>query len=98
MALLLLRHALNLAYNDADDNTFMCFSVFLLKAAGFLFPCYIMAWAINILQQRRQRQEAAALAATQVAFVLQSGQRRGLPFTIAPEAATTPPEEPVRSV
>lgn len=29
-------------------------------------------------------QEAAALAATQVAFVLQSGQSRGLQFAIAP--------------
>lgn len=29
-------------------------------------------------------QEAAALAATQVAFVLNSGQRRGLHFAIAP--------------
>lgn len=30
------------------------------------------------------KQEAAALAATQVAFVLQSEQRRGLQFAIAP--------------
>lgn len=30
--------------------------IFLLRAAGFLLPCYIMAWAISILQRRRQRQ------------------------------------------
>ena len=30
--------------------------LFLLRAAGFLLPCYIMAWAISILQRRRQRQ------------------------------------------
>lgn len=30
--------------------------LFLLRAAGFLLPCYIMAWAIGILQRRRQRQ------------------------------------------
>lgn len=34
------------------------------------------------------KQEAAALAATQVAFVLQSGQRRGLQFAIAPGPPT----------
>ena len=30
--------------------------LFLLRAAGFLLPFYIMAWAISILQRRRQRQ------------------------------------------
>ncbi|OIW16941.1 hypothetical protein TanjilG_08524 [Lupinus angustifolius] len=86
MALLLLRHALFVTDADADaeDDPSTFFSLFLLRAAGFLLPCYIMAWAISILQRRRQRQEAAALAATQVAFVLQSGHRRGLQFAIAP--------------
>ncbi|KAL8161500.1 hypothetical protein V2J09_012989 [Rumex salicifolius] len=110
MALLLLRHALSIPDADSDDDTAF-FSLFLLRAAGFLLPCYIMAWAINILQQRRQRQanyvswvvkvmicvnnkqEAAALAATQVAFVLQSGQHRGLQFTIAPRPPTPVPQE-----
>ncbi|KAF3431463.1 hypothetical protein FNV43_RR26194 [Rhamnella rubrinervis] len=99
MALLLLRHAWNVTDDDADDETSAFFSLFLLRAAGFLLPCYIMAWAISILQRRRQRQEAAALAATQVAFVLQSGQRRGLQFAIASApsgpAVTTPHQEPV---
>ncbi|CAN6578164.1 unnamed protein product [Malus baccata var. baccata] len=97
MALLLLRHALTLPNGDGDDDdasTF--FSLFLLRAAGFLLPCYIMAWAISILQRRRQRQEAAALAATEVAFMLQSGQRRGLQFTIAPGPAVTPHQEPIQ--
>ncbi|CAL5188749.1 unnamed protein product [Lathyrus oleraceus] len=85
MALLLLRHALSVTDGDSsDDDPSNFFSLFLLRAAGFLLPCYIMAWAISILQRRRQRQEAAALAATQVAFVLNSGQRRGLQFAIAP--------------
>ncbi|KAF7828054.1 E3 ubiquitin-protein ligase MARCH3 [Senna tora] len=85
MALLLLRHALSVTDADGDDDPSTFFSIFLLRAAGFLLPCYIMAWAISILQRRRQRQqEAAALAATQVAFVLQSGQRQGLQFAIAP--------------
>ena len=83
-ALLLLRHALSVTDADADDDPSTFFSLFLLRAAGVLLPCYIMAWAISILQRRRQRQEAAALAATQVAIVLQSGQHRGLQFAIAP--------------
>ncbi|KAJ8772981.1 hypothetical protein K2173_028158 [Erythroxylum novogranatense] len=90
MALLLLRHAMSLNNGDGDDDASTFFSLFLLRAAGFLLPCYIMAWAISILQRRRQRQEAAALAATEVAFMLQAGQRRGLHFTIAPGPAVTP--------
>lgn len=35
----------------------ICLSqLFLLRVVGFLLPCYIMAWAISILQRRRQRQ------------------------------------------
>uniref|UniRef100_A0A0D9X877 RING-CH-type domain-containing protein n=1 Tax=Leersia perrieri TaxID=77586 RepID=A0A0D9X877_9ORYZ len=67
--------------------------LFLLRVAGFLLPFYIMAWAINILQGRRRRQVAAALAATEVAFILQSGQRRGMNFTIAPDSPATPQHE-----
>ncbi|CAN6210694.1 unnamed protein product [Urochloa humidicola] len=93
MALLLLRHALTLTDED-DDDTSAVFSLFLLRAAGFLLPFYIMAWAISILQRRRQRQEAAALAATEVAFILQSGQGRGVHFTIAPDSPATPQHEP----
>lgn len=94
MALLLLRHALAITNGDDEDDASTIFSLFLLRAAGFLLPCYIMAWAISILQRRRQRQEAAALAATEVAFILQTGQGRGLHFTIAPESPTTPQQEP----
>ncbi|KAH7652556.1 Protein involved in mRNA turnover and stability protein [Dioscorea alata] len=94
MALLLLRHALSITNGDEDDDASTYFSLFLLRAAGFLLPCYIMAWAISILQQRRQRQEAAALAAREVAYILQSGQGRGLQFAIAPESPATPQQEP----
>ncbi|XVF54309.1 hypothetical protein PTKIN_Ptkin05aG0170900 [Pterospermum kingtungense] len=95
MALLLLRHALYLTGDKDDhDDASTFFSLFLLRAAGFLLPCYIMAWAISILQRRRQRQEAAALAATEVAFMIQAGQRRGVQFTIAPGPAATPHQEP----
>ncbi|OMP04793.1 Zinc finger, RING-CH-type [Corchorus olitorius] len=95
MALLLLRHALYLTNGDGDDDASTFFSLFLLRAAGFLLPCYIMAWAISILQRRRQRQEAAALAATEVAFMIQAGQRRGV-LTITPGPAATPHQEPLQ--
>ncbi|KAK4370889.1 hypothetical protein RND71_010364 [Anisodus tanguticus] len=93
MALLLLRHAIGNADEDEDeDDVSTFFSLFLLRAAGFLLPCYIIAWAISILQRRRQRQEAAALAAAEVAFLVQAGQHRGLHVTVAP--GPTPPAEP----
>uniref|UniRef100_K3ZXG1 RING-CH-type domain-containing protein n=1 Tax=Setaria italica TaxID=4555 RepID=K3ZXG1_SETIT len=47
-----------------------------------------------VFSRRRQRQEAAALAATEVAFILQSGQGRGVHFTIAPDSPATPQHEP----
>nr|KJB50654.1 hypothetical protein B456_008G181000 [Gossypium raimondii] len=89
MGLLLLRHALNVPDPDSDEDLSTFFSLFFIRAAVFLLPCYIMAWAISILQQRRQRQEVAA-AATQVAFVLQSGQHRGMHFTIASGTTVSP--------
>ncbi|PWA36373.1 zinc finger, RING-CH-type, Zinc finger, RING/FYVE/PHD-type [Artemisia annua] len=58
MALLLLRHASSVPDSDGDGDedasTFL--TLFLLRIAGFLLPCYIMVWAISILQRRRQRQ------------------------------------------
>ncbi|KAL8091515.1 uncharacterized protein LOC141690131 [Apium graveolens] len=102
MALLLLRHALSIGDSDGGDSdggdgddasTF--FALFLLRAVGFLLPCYIMAWAISLLQHRRQRQEAAAaLAASDVAFMLQAAQHRGLQVTIATEAPAAPASTP----
>ncbi|EEC68450.1 hypothetical protein OsI_36665 [Oryza sativa Indica Group] len=56
MALLLLRHALSISDNEGDDDASTMFSLFLLRAAGFLLPCYIMAWIFSILHRRRQRQ------------------------------------------
>lgn len=93
MALLLLRHAVTVpeTEGDGDEDASTFLTLFLLRVAGFLLPCYIMAWAISILQRRRQRQEAAALAASQIAFVLQAGQRRGLHFAIASAAPQPAP-------
>lgn len=78
MALLLLRHALAIASAGGDDDVSSFFTL-LLRTAGFLLPCYIMARAMNILQHRRQRQEAAMTAA-EVAFLLQARRARGLRF------------------
>jgi hypothetical protein len=92
MALLLLRHALSISDNEGnDDDASTMFSLFLLRAAGFLLPCYIMAWIFSILHRRRQRQEEAALAAAEVAFILQSARGRALQF--APESPATPQQE-----
>ncbi|KAJ7283121.1 hypothetical protein O6H91_19G083000 [Diphasiastrum complanatum] len=82
MALLLLRHALSMAASGADEDASTFFTLFLLRAAGFLLPCYIMARALDILQRRRQRQEAA-LAAAEVALILQTGEARGAHFSVA---------------
>lgn len=94
MALLLLRHALSISDNEGDDDASTMFSLFLLRAAGFLLPCYIMAWIFSILHRRRQREEAASIATAEVAFILQSAQGRALQFTIAPDSPTTPQHEP----
>lgn len=98
MALLLLRHALSITDDgdgDGEDDASAFLSLFLLRAVGFLLPCYIMIWAISILQRRRQRQEAAALAATQFAIVVQSAQSRGLLVaSSAPSPAIIPLPSP----
>ncbi|ONK65259.1 uncharacterized protein A4U43_C07F35300 [Asparagus officinalis] len=94
MALLLLRHAFNFTGDDGDEDASTVLSLFLLRTAGFLLPCYIVAWAVSIVQRRRQRQEAAAMAATEVAFILQSAEGRAFQFTIAPDSPITPQQEP----
>ena len=99
MALLLLRHALSITDDgdsEGDDDASTFLSLFLLRAVGFLLPCYIMIWAISILQRRRQRQEAAALAATQFAIVVQSAQSRGLLVASAAPAVTPQESAPPR--
>ncbi|KAK4747290.1 hypothetical protein SAY87_026327 [Trapa incisa] len=99
VALLLLRHALSINGGDTEDedDASALFSLFLLRVAGFLLPCYIMAWAISILQRRRQQQEAAALAANEVAFMIRAAHQRGLRFTIAPGGALASLQEPYQS-
>jgi len=94
MALLLLRHTLTITNSDDEDDASAIFSLFLLRAAGFLLPCYIMAWAISIMQRQRQRQEEAMLLPTEVAIILH-GNGRTMQFAVAPpESPTSPQPEP----
>eukprot|EP00249_Psilotum_nudum_P010673 c22693_g1_i1 orf=570-1502(+) len=93
MALLLLRHALAMAATTADEDPSMFFTLFLLRAAGFLLPCYIMARAMNMLRCRRQRQEAA-IAAAEVAILLQTGQGRGMHLSLTPGSSVITQELP----
>ncbi|KAI5060392.1 hypothetical protein GOP47_0024812 [Adiantum capillus-veneris] len=83
MVLLLLRHVLSITSTGADEDASTFFMLFLLRTAGFFLPCYIMARALNVLQCRRQRQEAA-LAAAEVAYLLQSGQAQGVRIAVSP--------------
>lgn len=50
------RHHLSAHYHQYSYLWFIIWQLFLLRAAGFLLPFYIMAWAISILQRRRHRQ------------------------------------------
>lgn len=86
MALLLLRHILSMTAAAANEDASTFYMLFLLRAAGFLLPCYIMVRAMNVLQRRRQQQEVA-MAAAEVAYLLQTGQARGVRFAISPEIA-----------
>ncbi|KAL3678605.1 hypothetical protein R1sor_021561 [Riccia sorocarpa] len=86
MTVLLVRQTLWMAAAGTDEDVSTFFSLFLMRAAGFLLPCYIMARAMNTLQRRRQRQEAA-MAAAEVAFILQSGQARAVHIAVAPGSA-----------
>ncbi|KAF5796821.1 putative E3 ubiquitin-protein ligase MARCH [Helianthus annuus] len=92
MALLLLRHSLSIGDDDSDDDDdpSVIFALFLLRAAEFLLPCYILVWAIGILQRCRQTQEDESLAAANVPFMTQAEQHRGLNVTIAPGPVVAP--------
>ncbi|XP_062219418.1 uncharacterized protein LOC133919149 [Phragmites australis] len=94
MALLLLRHTLTITNSDDEDDASAIFSLFLLRAAGFLLPCYIMAWAISIMQRQRQRQEEAMLLPTEVAIILHRNGRTTQFAVAPPEPPTSPHPEP----
>ncbi|KAG6500631.1 hypothetical protein ZIOFF_040479 [Zingiber officinale] len=92
LTLLLLRQAFSISVvvefddGDDDDDVSTYFSIFLLRAIVFLLPCYIMAWAISILQRRWRRKEASALAANEAALILQqSALGRHLHVSLASE-------------
>ncbi|GMI67392.1 hypothetical protein like AT3G47550 [Hibiscus trionum] len=96
IALLFLRHALYLTSGETEDDVSQYISLSLLRAAGFLLPCYILAWAISILQRRREQQETAAVAAADVAVMIQAVQPQAIHYSIAPEPSATPKQEPLQ--
>lgn len=78
VALLLLRHIISMTGVGEDEDLSTFFMLSLVRAAGFLIPCYIMARAMNALQIRRQRQEAALAAAAEVTHLIQTGRFQGV--------------------
>ncbi|KAJ7569664.1 hypothetical protein O6H91_01G149800 [Diphasiastrum complanatum] len=81
VAILLLRHAFAMASARGYEDVSTFFALFLLRAAGFLLPCYIMARIMNILHRRRLRQDIP-LATAEVAVLLRGGQNRELLFAV----------------
>ncbi|MCO5574907.1 hypothetical protein L7F22_028701 [Adiantum nelumboides] len=82
MVLLLLRHLLSMTSTVAGEDASTFIMLFFLRAVGFFLPCYVMARALNVLHFRRQREEAA-LAAAEVAYLLQNGQTHVVPGAAA---------------
>ncbi|XP_039056930.1 uncharacterized protein LOC120200072 [Hibiscus syriacus] len=95
LALLFLRHVLYLASGDTDDELSQYISIS-LRAAGLLLPCYIVSRTISILQRRREQQEAAAVAAPDVAVMIQAAQPRAIRYSVAPGPSATPQQEPLQ--
>ncbi|XP_075524358.1 uncharacterized protein LOC142556758 [Primulina tabacum] len=81
LSLLVLRHGISITDDgsdgNGDDDALTSITLFMTQIIGFLLPFYVVLWIISILQHRRQTQEAAALAATRFAIVVQSSQNRG---------------------
>eukprot|EP00850_Spirogloea_muscicola_P008141 SM000042S15408 [mRNA] locus=s42:758304:760600:- [translate_table: standard] len=63
LALLLLRHALQMIQMD-DDSDDDIFTVLLFRAVALLVPCYIIIRAFNIFRRRRQQQASTLSAAS----------------------------------
>ncbi|KAJ7557932.1 hypothetical protein O6H91_04G016400 [Diphasiastrum complanatum] len=77
MSLLLLRHVLGIAASGSEEDTSAFFALFLVKAAGFLLPCYVIARAVSILQHRRQPQ-VAEVAEPETASLVQAEEAGGM--------------------
>lgn len=96
LALLLLRHAVNIgnADKDEEDDVSAFFSLVFLPIVGFLLLCYIMTWAMQIIERRRKTQDEEA-SANEVAFLIQTGQRRGVHLNVTPGPAAAAAPNPV---
>ncbi|MCL7033880.1 hypothetical protein MKW94_007306 [Papaver nudicaule] len=96
MALLLLRHALAITAAEGDNDVATLFALFMLRAIGFLLPCYIMAWAVSMIQYRRRMQNNnSARSTTEVAIMLQSRGNGDIQFTVAPNLSAPAPNAPI---
>lgn len=92
LSLLVLRHGMSITDDgsdgNGDDDALDSITLFMTQIVGFLLPFYIVLWVISILQRQRQTQEAAALASTRFAIVVQPAQNRG---GLVVASATAPP-------
>ncbi|KAI3952131.1 hypothetical protein MKW98_005826 [Papaver atlanticum] len=95
MALLLLRHALAITAAEGDNDAPTLFALFMLRAIGFILPCYITAWAVSMIHYRRQvRGGNSAMSTTEVAIMMQSGENGDLECTLAPNLSGPAPCPP----
>lgn len=83
LVLLLLRHFLSIAAAPVDEDSSVFFILFLLRSAGFLLPCYIMARAMNVLHLRRQRHQEEEAMATRGVAMISEAQARSMRFSMA---------------
>ncbi|KAH7442686.1 hypothetical protein KP509_03G099300 [Ceratopteris richardii] len=78
VALLLLRHIIAMTEVGDDEDLTTFFMLSLVRAIGFLIPCYIMARVMSSLQTRHRQQEAAMAAAAEVSRLMQAGRIHGV--------------------
>ncbi|XP_026436026.1 uncharacterized protein LOC113333872 [Papaver somniferum] len=99
MALLLLRHALAITAAEGDNDAPTLFALFMLRAIGFVLPCYITAWAVSMIHYRRQVRAGnnSAMSTTEVAIMMQSGENGDLEFTLAPNLSAPAPCPPTQA-
>ncbi|XP_039816800.1 uncharacterized protein LOC120679302 isoform X2 [Panicum virgatum] len=91
-------HILEAEYDDYSATNAST-AAFCRSAALVLMALLLLRHALTLTDEDDDDtsavfSEAAALAATEVAFILQSGQGRGVHFTIAPDSPATPQHEP----
>ncbi|XP_078175053.1 uncharacterized protein LOC144568561 isoform X2 [Carex rostrata] len=64
MILLVLRHALPILIDGAEQYSFALFSLLVLRVAGVIFPLVVMARALTAFHRRRRQQEGREVNAS----------------------------------